>query len=275
MAKNNKKLSAIILLSAVFLNGCGAMEEVSVVPQTDVVSETIISESVSPSTENYKFTVVPDVPEKYKGKNILRNEAELEYDRILNLDNIMDYNDVFLLTAKVVDINYICLSKSGAGGSPWTVIDVVVTDNLNSNLKIGTNLKICTYGGYISLRENLSDVLYMTGDKYESDTNITEEEIDNSVYYEVVNNGELPIINQEYAFCLKKTETINSIGDYELIGGIYGILLKNNDTYIYRSSEMDKYGENMIENFTRNDLLDKYCNTMYVSKKTEQLQNRR
>ena len=46
MAKNNKKLSAIILLSAVFLNGCGAMEEVSVVPQTDVVSETIISESV-------------------------------------------------------------------------------------------------------------------------------------------------------------------------------------------------------------------------------------
>lgn len=270
MAKNNKKLSAIILLSAVFLNGCGAMEEVSVVPQTDVVSETKISESVNPSTENYKFTVVPDVPEKYKGKNILRNEAELEYDRILNLDNIMDYNDVFLLTAKVVDINYICLSKSGAGGSPWTVIDVVVTDNLNSNLKIGTNLKICTYGGYISLRENLSDVLYMTGDKYESDTNITEEEIDNSVYYEVVNNGELPIINQEYAFCLKKTETINLIGDYELIGGIYGILLKNNDTYIYRCPEMDKYGENLLEKFSRNDLLDKYCNTMYVSKKTEQ-----
>lgn len=263
-------MKRIIVIFALFtigvsMSGCGSVDESAFSSQSNNYSNNINADDKSYDSTveidtDYKIAEVPEIPDELKGKNIICNQTEPDYDQIMNLENICNEYIDTLITVKINSYDYTWLKNTSGGGSSWTIIDATVTDSMNSKLDIGTNLRIYTYGGYVSMREKLSDILYKTGGKYGDGIDMTEDEIDNTVYYDIVDGGKLPIINQEYAVCLKKARDIMVNGDYELIGGVNGILLKTNGDYLYMSSEYDDVGNPVIEKYSRDDLLKLFPN---------------
>lgn len=226
-----KKIIASFVLFTIgaSMSGCGSIDESSFSPQSDNYSNNIdINDKSYDATveidTDYKIAEVLEIPKDLREKNIIYNQTELDYDQIMNLENICNEYIDTLITVKINSYDYTWLKNASGGGSSWTIIDVTVTDSMNSKLAVGSNLKIYIYGGYTGMREKLSDILYKTGGKYGDGIDMTEDEIDNTVYYEMVDGGKLPIINQEYAVCLKEARDIMVNGDYELIGGVNGIL---------------------------------------------------
>ena len=61
---------------------------------------------------------------------------------------------------------------------------------------------------------------------------MTEEEIDNEYYHEIIFSGEVPIIGKEYAFFVSEGKN----GLYNSVGFEFGILYKCGKVYIQRNS---------------------------------------
>ena len=130
-----------------------------------------------------------------------------------------------------------------------------VVGNIKGYIIPGTELNIYVCGGYISMRDKLGDILYSKGGKYGDNSQLTEGEINDTVFYEVINDGKLPVIGQEYVFCLAEANSFMKDGDYELVGGINGMLLKDNNTYLYNIPASEECPEEKSIVFSYDDLV--------------------
>lgn len=172
-----------------------------------------------------KMFEAPVVPEEYKGMNIIEYEPLYEYaydfsdiaKDVANSDNI--------IIGKVDSISY-----KPRGGTAYTQINITVSEDAAGSLSAGEQVSVELAGGYISMRESYGDMLYQTGGKYGEGIDMTEEEIDNTCYYEKVLSGDLPLIGKEYAFLVagKGEES------YNIVGQEYGIFYKCDNLYISR-----------------------------------------
>jgi len=186
-------------------------------------------------TVDYKISADPGVPEEFKGKKIIENYPLIEYaDDFTKLDAVAKRADR-LITAKVSGFSYTWRGSPETGGTAWTVIHVAVTEDLTGDIKSGETLDIYTMGGYISMRDKLGDILKSTGGKY-GDKPLSDEEIDGTVYREIIGSG-LPVIGGEYAFYLEK----DAAGAYEFIDG--GYLLKRGDLFVREVHSKDGSGD--------------------------------
>lgn len=270
--KKNLITTLIVSMAVCSLTACGSAELENVAPVTDINSSVSENDTDNTSEDNQKnneikdfsepeiidysqmadlITYIPETPEEFKGKNVIETYSELCYDITMNINDISGTSDG-LLTAKVNGFSYTALGDSEYGKMPWTIIHATVLENVSGNInaEAGEDIDIYTFGGYISMRDSLGDILYQTGGKYGDESNKpSEEEIDNTIYHENFDSSELPIIGQEYAFYITTRED----GIYELTCGQYGALLKCDDTFIRKAVNYGECEEQAEINTLNND----------------------
>ncbi len=150
------------------------------------------------------------VPEEFNDMNILEQSSVQDYAFDLSAANIERLSDAKVI-ATVNGYDY-----TSIGQSAWTVINVTVDEVLEGDVQSDAPLLIYTWGGYIPLRTKLGDSIDAHG------TNMTDEEIDNTVVYEYSDSSALPQVNEKYVFYLVDGNDSMPEGSYERLGGIYG-----------------------------------------------------
>lgn len=169
-----------------------------------------------------------EVPDELSGKDIIENHPLYEYAFDFQDINKTAVNSDNLIIGKVDGISF-----EPRGGVAYTQISITVSRDISESLADGERVKVELVGGYISLREATGDTLYKTGGKYGDGISMTEEEIDNTYYHEIVESGELPIIGKEYAFFVHGKGEVS----YNNVGLEYGILYKCDNLYIQRNDQ--------------------------------------
>jgi hypothetical protein len=213
--KKKLLLTAVISILGICFSSCGDIG----IPMT-TLEETTTSIN---NTNDYEITANLGVPKEFQGKKILDHYPQLDYETEMNIQGISKYTNQ-IITGKINEISYTSIGESQNVKTAWTIINVTVNENLYGNIKPGENINIYTCGGYISMRDKLGDLLYAKGGKYGEGNKLSEEEIDNTVYHEIINSGELPIIGQEYAFYLANGNKYMNDNSYIVIGGENGQL---------------------------------------------------
>ncbi len=190
-----------------------------------------------------KFTVPDDelkmfetakVPEELQGKEIRGYYAEVDYacDNS-DIDFITGYSDA-IITGYVKNIEFSTYDETFGYNqkSPVTVITVETSEG---------EIDLIMYGGYISMRDHLGDMLGMTGGKFGEGSQLTDEEIDNIYYYHAPfpyagrsdeENRLLPVCGEYYAFFVKEDE-----GKFYITCDLCGILHQNGDDFVQMVSE--------------------------------------
>lgn len=174
----------------------------------------------------------PEIPEELKGKNIIDHYPMYEWGFDYKLiENDFEYSDNILF-GTVDRISYPATGYGG-GSSAYTQIEITVSGDINGNAASGEKATVYITGGYISMRSSYGDNLYKTGGKYGNGVNMTEEEIDNIYFREIVDSTELPIVGKEYAFLVKTSGS----GNYSNVGQLYGILYNCENVYVHRNTK--------------------------------------
>ncbi len=245
--KKKLLLTAVISILGICFSSCGDIG----IPMT-TLEETTTSIN---NTNDYEITANLGVPKEFQGKKILDHYPQLDYETEMNIQGISKYTNQ-IITGKINEISYTSIGESQNVKTAWTIINVTVNENLYGNIKTGENINIYTCGGYVSMRDKLGDLLYAKGEKYGEGNKLSEEEIDNTVYHEIINSGELPIIGQEYAFYLANGNEYMNENSYIVIGGENGQLLKFNDKFIrkYIITSNDNIKKETIEEYLHDDL---------------------
>lgn len=246
--KKKLLLTAVISILGICFSSCGDIG----IPMT-TLEETTTSIN---NTNDYEITANFGVPKEFQGKKILDHYPQLDYETEMNIQGISKYTNQ-IITGKINEISYTSIGESQNVKTAWTIINVTVNENLYGNIKPGENINIYTCGGYISMRDKLGDLLYAKGGKYGEGNKLSEEEIDNTVYHEIINSGELPIIGQEYAFYLANGNKYMNDNSYIVIGGENGQLLKFNDKFIrkYIITSDNNIKKETIEEYLHDDLV--------------------
>lgn len=212
----------------------------------------ILSLLVSCTNENAEIsfdvnsTAVADIqntadtlPERFKGCTVTSTFVKNDYAFLPTMDNIVNYSECSVL-GTVKGIEYVSL-----GTNAWTVLDVSVEETLSGNISSGTDIKVYTYGGYILLREMLGDSIGKEG------TDVTDEELDNTVVYVHSDETELPEIGSKYVFYLVDGNDMMENGSYEELFGKYGRLEANGDLTEFTRTNAD----NKTEKYAKSELL--------------------
>ena len=110
-----------------------------------------------------------------------------------------------------------------------TVLRITVTGDAMNELEPGTQTELVLPGGYSSMRQHYGDTLYAEGGKFGDGIDMTEEEIDNTYYRYIFDNGEVPIVGKEYAFFVYD----NGSG-YGITGNNDSMLYKYDGVYIHK-----------------------------------------
>lgn len=175
-----------------------------------------------------KIFEASDTPTELSDKDIIENHPL--YDYAFDFQDIKKdaVNSDNIIIGKVNSISF-----EPRGGTAYTQISITVSEDISGSLANGEQVKVELVGGYISLREATGDTLYKTGGKYGDGINMTEEEINNTYYHEIVESGELPIIGKEYAFFVHG----KGVESYNNVGLEYGILYKCDNLYIQRNDQ--------------------------------------
>ncbi len=183
----------------------------------------------------YPLTLLetPEIPAELEGKSIIDTGAE--YDYAFDITDIRKdaENSDDIIIGRVDGISYRAVGTYENGCHAETVLKVTVISDTRGICAEGSTVGITTPGGYISMRDMLGEKLTQTGGKYGNGNTMTDEEIDNTWYHDIVGSGELPVIGQEYAFLV----VVTNGKDYPVIGNEYGMLYKYDDCLIQRTSE--------------------------------------
>ncbi|WP_141630227.1 hypothetical protein [Ruminococcus flavefaciens] len=175
-----------------------------------------------------KIFTAPELPAELKGKKIMDLQPEYCYAfNIEELENNAENSDNIIF-GKVGGITY-----ESKGGTAYTRIALLAAGDVRGQVSEGEKVIVDLVGGYISYKDKAGELLNMTGGKYGDGTNMTEEEMENTYYHEIVESGEVPIIGKEYAFFVGA----KGKDSYEVIGLEYGILYKHGSSYIQRTRQ--------------------------------------
>ena len=193
------------------------------------------------------------VPSGLKGMNIKESYPQYDYAYDIHDINENAKHADDLITGKVEEVSYgatAWVQEDGpSDATPFTKITVTVTGDTAGRYAPGDTVDIETAGGFVSLRGRMGDQLYMTGGKYGSGLAMTEEEIDNTYYHEIVESGEVPIVGKEYAFFVAD----DTLGGLTSVGFEYGMLYKCDNIYIQRVVDSNS-GNRYFNFFDMNDL---------------------
>ncbi|MBQ3916018.1 MAG: hypothetical protein II690_05460 [Ruminococcus sp.] len=201
-------------------------------------------------SEELPVLVDMPIPEEFAGKHI--QEIGAIYDYAFDLS---DMQELFSRAGNVVvgvveNLEYTCVSDSISGGTPYTKVHITVTEDFAGICDPGQQAAISFVGGYLSMREKYGDMLYASGGKYGDGINITEEEIDNSVFYEKHFSGQMPVIGQEYAFIVTNE---SEPGNLWSLGEEYSVFRRTGRNFtrrvddrneVYSASELQGWFEN-------------------------------
>ena len=251
-----KKIEGLFMAFAttLVLVGCGKIESnnIEVPNEQNGAAINIINTN---SYDELEFAITPAIPKEYSQNTVIENYINLEYEVPMTFDNIVKNFTDAMTTVKVENISYTSIPNPSGGARAWTIIKASVVENIKGHIAPGTELNIYMCGGYISMRDKLGDILYREGGKYGDNSQLTESEINDTVFYEIINEGKLPVIGQEYVFCLAEASSFMKDGDYELVGGINGMLLKDNNTYLQIIPASEECSEEKSIVFSYDDLV--------------------
>ena len=181
-----------------------------------------------------KMFVPYETPKELEGKTVLNGEPcyDFAYD-FSQIENVGVCADN-IVTGKVQSIMSRAEGTYEAGRVAVTDIVITVTDDVRNDFPKGEEICISMLGGYISERDMAGEILTMTGGKYgEAEDHKSDEEIENTYYHEIVGSGEVPIINEEYAFFVTKEK----YGYYSIAGLENGIFYKCDNLYISKDGK--------------------------------------
>lgn len=174
------------------------------------------------------FEPIPE-PAECQGKNIEDRHPFYDYMYdITDIQNIADYSDNIVI-GKVEEITY--TTQNAEIPTPITIFTITATEDINGEINAGEKIEIEYPGGYIPMRysnEHLLEIKDNISEKNDRKiADMTDEEIDNTYYHEIIGNGEFPIIGKEYAFFVGGEK-----GNYYATGYEYGSLYKNDNIFI-------------------------------------------
>ena len=189
-----------------------------------------------------KIFEASEPPEELKDMEII--DCEPLYEYAYDFENIQKNaeNASNIIVGRVDSISY-----KSRQGTAYTQVNITVTGDVLGEVQAGESVCIETVGGYVSIydtlteRNNLSVISDSTTFYRDNNGNsIPMNDIAaNKVYHhEIVESGEVPIINKEYAFFVNNGPDASK---YESVGLEYGMLYKCDNLYIQRNSQGFNY----------------------------------
>ncbi len=167
-----------------------------------------------------------------------------------SLDNLIKYS------SEVVRGITRTVSFATIEGMAWTKIDLEITESLSGVLTEGDLISIYMLGGYIPLSEHIK---YFNDEFRFSD--LTKEQINNTMIHSIIENEELPLLNEENVYFLMKTPEYSSLPDgaYERVCGKYSeFSISENGETLSREKEVDNSSkvktEKNVEEFKKQDI---------------------
>lgn len=187
-----------------------------------------ISENYEPMPE--KLLEPMPVPAELEGRNIidLDYSATADYSYDINSLPELGRHSCNVITGTVEGYSF-RENQTSSSYTGETVLKITVTGDAMNELEPGTQTELVLPGGYRSMRQHYGDTLYAEGGKYGDGIDMTEEEIDNTYYRYIFDNGEVPIVGKEYAFFVYD----NGSG-YGITGNNDSMLYKYDGVYIHK-----------------------------------------
>lgn len=181
--KHHRAKISILLLSVlviISLTACqSANDQTSATDNTPLPQETPI-----PDSEIILFE--QETPSIYQDKTVINDNSRLDLAYRPVLEEVIPHATA-IVQATVDNIEY-----TSIGANAWTVIDAAVQDVLSGNLSDRSNITIYAYGGYISMK----DVAAAEHNR-ESYTDMTDEELENTIIRQAADMQESPLVGQE------------------------------------------------------------------------------
>lgn len=237
---------SVLLLSILFivsLTACRSADE-----QTSAASDTPQSQE-APISGSEIILFEQETPSIYRNKTVINDNSRLDLAYRPVLEEVIPHASA-IVQATVDNIEYISI-----GANAWTAIDATVQDVLSGGLPGRSNITIYAYGGYISMKD-----IAAAEHNRESYTDMTDEELENTIIRQVADMQESPLIGQQYIFFLGAPTDDMPADAYEQLGWKFcQVLVGDDDTLFYLPYPAEDAlspadTANDIARITRNDL---------------------
>lgn len=201
-------------------------------------------------SKNKEFTYVNDYritanrlvdPGEYK--NIQRVNSVNDYYISDNLSDMQEKADE-IVEGEIIAVEHLAIS-----GDAWTKVDVKITGGVKGKLKSGDKISVYQSGGYVPLTEHIK--AYDDAFRY---SHLSEEEIENTVIYDVVDDEETPKVGTTAIFMLAESSSdIIPRGAYQRVRGKYAQLnnLKGSTYRCYNDTADKGYVDKSFEDIKR------------------------
>lgn len=246
VVKHHRAKISILLLSVlviISLTACqSADDQTSATDNTPLPQETPI-----PDSEIILFE--QETPSIYQDKTVINDNSRLDLAYRPVLEEVIPHATA-IVQATVDNIEY-----TSIGANAWTVIDAAVQDVLSGDLSDRSNITIYAYGGYISMK----DVAAAEHNR-ESYTDMTDEELENTIIRQAADMQESPLVGQQYIFFLGAPTDDMPTDAYEQLGWKFcQMLVGENETLYYvpypaENAPSPADNANDIAHITLNDL---------------------
>ena len=164
-----------------------------------------------------------ETPEIYQNKTIVNDNSLLDLAYRPTLEEVIPHSTE-IIQAIVNNVEY-----TSIGSNAWTVINATVQDVLSGNLSNEKNITIYAYGGYISMK----DIVTAEHDR-ERYTNMTDEDLENTIVHQAADMEESPLIGEQYIFFLGSPTVYMPDDAYEQLGWKFcQMLVYENETLYY------------------------------------------
>jgi hypothetical protein len=206
------------------------------------------------SDENGESTGIPSnasmsagtgIPAEYKGRTIQECYSVSENAFEPTIENLIT-NSKGSVIGRVTALENTTLDTFG-----WTIIWVEVSQSYFSGIDAGQVVPVYTWGGYIPLVQKLGDSLEAHG------SNMSEEELMDTVVYDCDDESELPVVGEQYFFFLVPGNELMQDGSFERFFGVFGQFRVSEDGGLFIRKAYPPEGDR-TEEYTRSDLLPGY-----------------
>lgn len=187
--------------------------------------------SATDNTPQSQETPIPDseiilfeqeTPSIYQDKTVINDNSRLDLAYRPVLEEVIPHATA-IVQATVDNIEY-----TSIGANAWTVIDAAVQDVLSGDLPDRSNITIYAYGGYISMK----DVATAEHNR-ERYTDMTDEELENTIIRQAADMQESPLVGQQYIFFLGAPTDDMPADAYEQLGWKFCQMLVGDDDTLY------------------------------------------
>lgn len=171
-------------------------------------------------------------PVDITGKNVTEIGSYACFATIYNNPTDLLAGSNAAVYAQVESVEYFTL-----GGVPWNKMDVLVLDAYKGDVQAGDRISITQFGGYLPLAEQIR--VFNDGDKF---SNMTQEEIDNTVFKKTMEGAPLPEVGERGVYFLVTDSTPDlPEGAYEVKSSFQGKYILNDEGILERYAPTEGY----------------------------------